>query len=154
MRRVGALVLRAGAAGVLAFLSVAVLAFLSVGVLLVSPVWGQSAAVPVITSPGPFVVAEGSASVATLTASDADTDVGDLVWSKAGGADAAAVTLSESGVLAFGSAKDYEEPDDSDTDGTYEVTVQVSDGANDVTADLVVTLDNVIELEAPRGLPR
>ena len=151
MRRVGALVLRAGAAGVLAFLSVAVLAFLSVGVLLVSPVWGQSAAAPVITSAGPFVVAEGSTSVATLTASDADTDVGDLVWSKAGGADAAAVTLSESGVLAFGSAKDYEEPDDSDTDGTYEVTVQVSDGANDVTADLVVTLDNVIELEAIEG---
>ena len=151
MRRVGALVLRAGAAGVLAFLSVAVLAFLSVGVLLVSPVWGQSAAAPEITSPGPFVVAEGSTSVATLTASDADTDVGDLVWSKAGGADAAAVTLSESGVLAFGAAKDYEEPDDSDTDGTYEVTVQVSDGANDVTADLVVTLDNVIELEATEG---
>ena len=151
MRRVGALVLRAGAAGVLAFLSVAVLAFLSVGVLLVSPVWGQSAAAPEITSPGPFVVAEGSTSVATLTASDADTDVGDLVWSKAGGADAAAVTLSESGVLAFGSAKDYEEPDDSDTDGTYEVTVQVSDGVNDVTADLVVTLDNVIELEALEG---
>ena len=54
-------------------------------------------------------------------------------------------------MLAFGSAKDYEEPDDSDTDGAYEVTVQVSDGVNDVTADLVVTLDNVIELEAIEG---
>ena len=111
----------------------------------------DATAVPVITSECCFVVAEGSALVATLAASDADTAVGDLVWSTAGGADAAAFTLSESGVLAFGSAKDYEEPDDSDTDGVYEVTVQVSDGVNDVTADLVVTLDNVIELEAIEG---
>ena len=111
----------------------------------------DATAVPVITSAGSFVAAEGSTSVATLTATDSDTAVGDLVWSTAGGADAAAFTLSESGVLAFGSAKDYEEPDDSDTDGAYEVTVQVSDGVNDVTADLVVTLDNVIELEAIEG---
>ena len=140
--RVAALVLR-GAVGVLALLGA--------GVLLVSPVLGQSAAAPEITSPGPFAVAEGSTSVATLAASDADTAVGDLFWSKAGGADAAAFTLSESGELAFGSAPDYEEPDDSDTDGAYELTVQVSDGVNDVTADLVVTVDNVIELEAIEG---
>ena len=108
-------------------------------------------AVPVVTSPGVFVVSEGSRSVATLAASDADTDVGDLVWSKEGGADAAAFTLNGLGVLAFGAAKDYEEPDDADTDGIYELTVQVSDGVNDVTADLVVTLDNVIELEAIEG---
>ena len=111
----------------------------------------DATAVPVITSAGSFVTAEGSTSVATLTATDSDTAVGDLVWSTAGGADAAAFTLSASGVLAFGSAKDYEQPDDSDTDGAYEVTVQVSDGDDDVTADLVVTLDNVIELEAIEG---
>ena len=45
----------------------------------------DATAVPVITSAGSFVAAEGSASVATLAASDADTAVGDLVWSKAGG---------------------------------------------------------------------
>ena len=140
--RVAALVLR-GAVGVLALLGA--------GVLLVSPVLGQSAAAPEITSPGPFAVAEGSTSVATLAASDADTAVGDLVWSKAGGADAAKFTLSESGELAFGSAPDYEEPDDSGSDGAYELTVQVSDGVNDVTADLMVTVDNVIELEAIEG---
>ena len=77
--------------------------------------------------------------------------MGDLFWSKAGGADAAKFTLSESGELAFGSAPDYEEPDDSDSDGAYELTVQVSDGVNDVTADLMVTVDNVIELEAIEG---
>ena len=140
--RVAALVLR-GAVGVLALLGA--------GVLLVSPVLGQSAAAPEITSPGPFAVAEGSTSVATLAASDADTAVGDLFWSKAGGADAAKFTLSESGELAFGSAPDYEEPDDSGSDGAYELTVQVSDGDNDATADLVVTVDNVIELAALEG---
>ena len=111
----------------------------------------DATAVPVITSAGSFVVAEGSASVATLAASDADTAVGDLVWSKAGGADAAAFTLSGAGELAFDAAKDFEQPDDTGADGTYELTVQVSDGDNDVTADLLVTVENVIELEAIEG---
>lgn len=119
--------------------------------LLVSPVLGQTMAVPVITSPGSFVVVEGSTSVAMLTASDDDTVVGDLVWAKAGGGDAAAFVLSGSGVLAFGAAKDFEQPDDAGSDGIYELTVQVSDGVNDVTADVLVTLENVIELEAVSG---
>ena len=143
MRRVGALVLRAGAAGVLAFLSV--------GVLLVSPVLGQSAAAPVITSVGPFMVDEGTIAVATLAATDSDTLAADLTWTMAGGADAALLVLSESGVLAFGSVKDFEEPDDFDGDGTYEVTVQVSDGVSDVAADVLVMVGNVVELEAIAG---
>ena len=84
-------------------------------VLLVSPVLGQTSVAPVITSSSAFTVDEGSTAVATLTATDQDTDVGDLVWSKAGGADADAFTLSTSGVLAFESAKDFEEPDDDDS---------------------------------------
>ena len=94
---------------------------------------------------------EGTTSVATLTATDNDTASGDLVWTVAGGADSDAFTLSGSGVLAFGSAKDFEEPDDADADGAYELTEQVSDGTNDVTADVVVTAGNVIELEAVSG---
>ena len=73
VRRVGALVLRVVAGGVL-----------GVGVLLVVPVLGQSTVVPVITSEVSFVVAEGSVSVATLSASDDDTVVGDLVWTPPG----------------------------------------------------------------------
>ena len=112
---------------------------------------GETTSVPVITSADSFAVAEGSTSVATLTASDADTAVSDLVWAKAGGADAAAFALSGAGELAFGSAKDFEQPDDTGADGTYELTVQVSVGDNDVTADLLVTVENVIELEAIEG---
>ena len=74
-----------------------------------------------------------------------------MTWSKAGGADADVFTVSVSGDVALGSTKDFEEPDDADADGTYELSVQVSDGVNDVTADLLVRLDNVIELEDIEG---
>ena len=128
-----------------------------VGVVLwlASPVWGQSVG-PEITSVGPFPVAEGVTAVTTLTATDSDPDPGDLVWSLAGevddaGEDTAAFTLSESGVLAFSSAKDYESFDDADGDGVYELTVRVSDGTNEDLADLEVILSNVVELTEVTG---
>ena len=81
---------------------VGVVVLVSTVLWLASPVWGQSAAGPEITSTGPFAVAEGATAVTTLTATDSDTDPGDLVWSLAGevddaGEDTAAFTLSESG---------------------------------------------------------
>ena len=42
-------------------------------------------------------------------------------------------------ILVFGSAKDFETPDDADGDGDYEVTVRVTDGTTPVEASL--TLD-------------
>ena len=128
-----------------------------VGVVLwlASPVWGQSVG-PEITSVGPFAVAEGTTEVATLTATDSDTDPGDLVWSLAGevedaGADTAAFTLSASGLLEFSSAKDYESFDDTDGDGVYLLTVRVSDGTSEDLADLNVVLGNVVELTEVTG---
>ena len=53
--------------------------------------------------------------------------------------------MTPAGVLSFAAAKDYETPDDADTDGVYEVTVQVSDGGRTDSADLTVTLTNVNE---------
>ena len=58
------------------------------------------------------------------------------------GRTAASSTLSATGVLAFVSAKDYENPDDTDTNRSYEVSVEVSDGTQTDTADLTVTLAN------------
>ncbi|MXY73153.1 MAG: hypothetical protein F4Y97_09010 [Dehalococcoidia bacterium] len=113
---------------------------------LVQTAWAQATDAPDITSLGPFEVNEGTTAVATLTADDDDTTSANLTWTKTGGADSAKFTLSTAGVLAFVAAKDYEVPDDADSDGSYEVTVQVSDGANTDSADLVVTLVNVIEL--------
>ena len=110
----------------------------------------QAQAAPEITSGGPFTVAEGTTAVATLTASDEDTASDQLVWTipqdGRGGADADKFTLSSTGVLAFSAVKDYENPDDADGDRTYEITVQVSDNDNTVTADIRVTVENVIEL--------
>ena len=104
-------------------------------------------ATPVVTTASPIVVAENATPVATLSATDADTAAADLSWSipagAAGGADAAQFALTADGVLSFRAAKDYEAPDDADTDGEYEVTVRVTDGANPVDAALVVRLSDV-----------
>ncbi len=104
-------------------------------------------ATPVVTTASPIVVAENATSMATLSATDADTAAADLSWSipagAAGGADAAQFALTADGVLSFRAAKDYEAPDDADTDGEYEVTVRVTDGANPVDAALVVRLSDV-----------
>ena len=64
--------------------------------------------------PTSFAVVEGETAVGTLRATDPDTPTADLVWSIAGGADSGHFTLSESGLLRFGTAKDYENPDAGD----------------------------------------
>ena len=104
---------------------------------------------PAITSAATFAVAEGTATVATLTADDDNTVAADLTWSipsgDAGGADAGKFTITAAGALSFTAAKDYEAPDDADYDGAYRVTVQVSDGQSTDTADLTVTLTDANE---------
>ena len=106
------------------------------------------AAVPVVSSASAFSVVEGSTAVGVLSAVDADTEVADLVWSMAGGVDASRFSLSASGVLAFSAAKDFEDPDDADSDGTYELTVRVSDGQRAATGDVEVSLANRNEAPA------
>ena len=121
--------------------------------LLAAPVLAQTNTPPVITSATTFTVNENTTPVATLTATDAtltatDADADSLEWSipTDGGADAEQFSLTSAGVLTFSTAPDYEAPADADTDHVYEVTVQVSDGTTPVTADLTVTVENVIEL--------
>ena len=97
---------------------------------------------PVVSSASAFSVVEGDTVVGALSATDADTDVVDLVWSVAGGADASEFSLSASGVLAFVAAKDFEGPDDADGNGVYDVTVRVSDGVRSATGDVEVSLAN------------
>ena len=99
-------------------------------------------AAPSVDEPRTHTVLEGETAIATLAATDEDTSAGELTWSVAGGADQGSFTLSSAGVLAFASARDYESPDDVGGDGTYALTVQVSDGKQSGTADLSVTLSN------------
>ena len=55
-------------------------------------------AAPVVTTVSALSVAENATAVATLEATDTDTDGEDLAWSIAGGADAGAFALTEAGV--------------------------------------------------------
>ena len=107
-------------------------------------------AAPVVTTVSPIVVAENATAVATLSATDADTAAEDLSWSipagADGGADRAKFALTTAGVLTFKAAKDYESPDDTDTNGDYEITVWVTDGVNPVDAALMVRLSDVDEV--------
>ena len=107
-----------------------------------APVAAEPAEVSIATV-SPILVPENATAVATLQATDADTPVESLSWSVEGGADAGAFTLTSDGVLGFGTAKDFEAPDDADTDGDYEVTVRVTDGANAAEAALTVRLVDV-----------
>ncbi len=110
---------------------------------------GPTTESPQITSGSSFTVVEGGTAVATLTATDEDTDTADLTWTLSGGADQAQFSLTSAGVMSFASAKDFEAPDDANTDGAYGVSVQVSDGQRTDTADLTVTLTN--RNEAPQA---
>ncbi len=105
---------------------------------------------PVVTTVSPVEIAENETAVVTLEATDDDTAAADLAWSipqgAAGGADAFAFALTSAGELSFASAKDFEAPDDADQDGANEVTVQVSDGANETLADVTVQLTDVDDI--------
>ena len=98
---------------------------------------------PVIVTRSPILVEENETAVATLTARDADRPVEDLTWRITGGADRNRFRLTADGALTFSVAQDFEAPGDSDRDGDYEVTSQVSDGFNPVEAVLTVRLQDV-----------
>ena len=101
---------------------------------------------PRITSARSFTVNEGETKVATLTASDDDTPASQLAWSiLPSSVDGDKFMLSGMGALYFRSAKDYENPDDANGDGTYELTVQVRDDQNADTAVIQVTLRDIME---------
>ncbi|MFM2054099.1 MAG: hypothetical protein RL456_2136, partial [Pseudomonadota bacterium] len=98
---------------------------------------------PVITSGGglpvAITIAENTTAVTTVTATDPDGP--SLVFSIAGGADAARFTIDPAtGALAFAVAPDFEAPADVGADQVYDVTVQVSDGSATATQALSVTV--------------
>ena len=83
---------------------------------------------------------ENSTAITTITATDADStaDHATLTYSLNSGSDLNLFTLDPaSGVLAFNSAPDYEQPHDSDLDNIYNVSIVASDGEH--TASLGVS---------------
>ena len=100
---------------------------------------------PSVTSSGTATAAENQTAVQTVTGSDPDAST-TLKYSIAGGADSAKFTIdSNTGVLTFRSAPNYESPTDAGADNVYNVTVRVSDGSLTATKDVAVTVTNVNE---------
>ncbi len=109
---------------------------------------GGSNTPPTLTISAEISVAENTTAVGTAVADDADSS-DTLVLSISGGTDSALFSMDGAGVITFNTAPDFETPGDSDALNTYEMTVQVSDGTEEVTQDVVVTVTDVIENIAP-----
>jgi hypothetical protein len=106
---------------------------------------------PVITSNGggataAITVAENSTAVTTVTATDADGG-STLSYSITGGADAGRFSIdSNTGVLTFMAAPDFESPADTGFDNQYDVIVRADNGAGGaVVQQLFVIVTNLNE---------
>ena len=90
-----------------------------------------------------FSIAENQTSIGIVKATDADGDPLTFVIS---GSDAAEISInSTTGALSFESATDYE------TKSTYSIIVTVSDGINETTQVITISLTDVDEGEAFTG---
>jgi alpha-tubulin suppressor-like RCC1 family protein len=108
---------------------------------------GAAATVPTITSNGggataSVTVAENSTAVTTVTASGTTP----LTFSLVGGADQAKFTIdTNTGVLTFASAPNYEAPTDSGANNVYDVTVRATNSAGTDDQAIAVTVTDVVE---------
>ena len=100
---------------------------------------------PVFTSAASASVDENSTgTIYTATATDADGNT--VTYSIVGGADSADFSINATtGALSFVGTPDFENPDDSNTDNAYEVTIRASDGVNTTTQTVTITVDDVDE---------
>ena len=96
---------------------------------------------PAFSSSETASVAEGQTTVITVEASDDDS--GDTLSYSLSGDDAALFSLSDSNVLSFLAAPDFEAPGDAGADNVYTVIVTVSDGTEDVTQTISITVTDV-----------
>ncbi|WP_036997818.1 VCBS domain-containing protein [Pseudomonas chlororaphis] len=104
---------------------------------------------PTITSNGgdttaSINVAENTAAVTTVAATDVDLPTQTLSYSIVGGADAAKFSIvSGTGALSFISAPNFEAPTDSGTNNVYDVIVRASDGTLFDDQAIAVTVTGV-----------
>ena len=105
---------------------------------------------PVFSSDDAFDAAENQTAVGTVLATDSDADDSVTGYEITGGADQGAFSIgATSGVLTFNSAPNFEAPSDTDTNGSYVVTVQATSGAGTremtATQTITVTVTNADE---------
>ena len=84
-------------------------------------------------------VVENQTSAFTVNATDPN---GDTLTYSLSGDDASLLSISNQGVVVFNTAPDFENPSDADTNNVYKITVTVSDGSLNATANFEITVTN------------
>ena len=113
---------------------------------------------PSFSSSATISVAENDTSVGLVRATDSDADDSVTGYAITGGADQTLFRISgPTGLLIFGVAKDYEDPQDSGTDNTYVVEVTATSGTGTrvmtATQTITVTVTDVAEQSAKPAKP-
>ena len=84
-------------------------------------------------------VVENQTSAFTVNATDPN---GDTLTYSLSGDDASLLSISNQGVVTFNTAPDFENPSDGDANNVYKITVTVSDGSLNATANFEITVTN------------
>ena len=84
-------------------------------------------------------VVENQTTAFTVNATDPN---GDALTYSLSGDDASLLSISNQGVVTFNTAPDFENPSDGDTNNIYKITVTVSDGSLNATANFEITVTN------------
>ena len=98
---------------------------------------GASNAAPLVSNPGDLSVTEGETAVTSISASDSN---GDALAFSLSGDDAAVFSISNNGTLAFLRAPTFADPDDSDNNNEYRLTVNVTDGSATTSVALTISV--------------
>lgn len=105
---------------------------------------------PTIDSTSSATVAENQTAAITATATDAENDP--ISWFLAGG-DSALFSISDTGVVTFNNAPDFENPSDEGGDNVYNFAITATDGrGGSATQDVAVTVTDVEEGPDPTGM--
>jgi hypothetical protein len=98
---------------------------------------------PTFANVGTIEVAENTTAIGTVTATDSD---GDTLTYSVTGDDSSSVSIgSGTGVLAFNTAPDFENPGSASGDNNYSITVVASDGSATGSVGIVVSVTDVDE---------
>ena len=83
---------------------------------------------------------ENTLNVLSVTVEDVEDDV---IGYSLSGNDAEKLSISTSGAITFKTNPDFETPTDTNSDNSYEITIEASDGTDTVSDDLVITILDV-----------
>jgi len=90
-----------------------------------------------------FAIDENTTEITTIQATDAEGD--NITYSIEGSDSALMIIGSLSGELSFISPPDYENPQDSNQDNIYEVTIIASDGSLSSSLGIIISINDVLE---------